>query len=1201
MDNNNHNTCKLPSEPIALIGSSCRFAGGVTSPSGLWKILSEPTDLARSVPANRFSVDGFYHRDPEHHGTTDAPRGYFLDGDHRVFDAQLFNITPKEAEAMDPQQRQALEIVYEAFESAGYSIQELAGQNIAVYTGVMTRDYDTLTSRDDLNASQYAATGNARSIISNRISYFFDLHGPSMTIDTACSASLVALHQAVQSLRSGEAPMACVVGVNLMLTPEQFIAESKLHMLSPSAHCQMWDAKADGYARGEGVSAIFLKPLSRALADGDHIQAVIRETGVNSDGRTKGITMPSSTAQSSLIRQTYQKCGLDPNNADHRPQFFEAHGTGTPVGDPIEARAIAEAFFPPSINGTLIDHEQRKLLVGSVKTVIGHTEGAAGLAGMLKVIQAMENGCIPPNLHLTDLNPAVSSFLQHLEVPTKSVLWPAPPAGQPRRASVNSFGFGGTNAHTIVEKYDPKIHNSLFIPSFQAGLYTPLISSTSKISLPLVFSAASEKSLVATLKLWRQFLADNPTTNDQALGWHLYRHRTAHSFRTAIEADGIPSAVEKLDKLIASGKKQNKIGHRSRQHSIVPKVLGIFTGQGAQYVNMSKELFQTNSVYRATIKELEQVLRSCPDPPDEGLLQKELLAEKESSRLGKAQVSQVLCTALQIALVDLLASLGVKFHAVVGHSSGEIAAAYAAKRLSRQDAILIAYYRGKYTHLARSSTQGPGGMLACSLPEPQVSALCSRPEYQNKLFIAASNSPTLTTLSGDLDAIQQAMSELKAQGTFVRQLHVDVAYHSPHMQEPVMAYSKALSGCDIQPLPHGQGPIWVSSVYRHPQEMTDLANQYWCDNMLSPVMFREALEAVLRTCGPFDCAIEVGPHPALKAPFQETMKSVVTPVNFPYLSVLDRTKNDRLTLAAFLGGMWTNFGPNAVNITKHVEDNQFEILASRLADAPTYAWDHSQVHWRESRLSEQYHFRKDAPHELLGVRTNDDTPSRLRWRNILKLEKLPWVEGHKFQGQALLPASAYCIMALDAALVLLDGRKASDIELEGLEFLSGITLEADAMGVETMFTLSVLPYVVGTSNNNNNPTDSSTVIEAEFDLDAVPVTSFAIPPMKKAFRGRVRITLDMSDNGRLPRRPQFDRAETLPVDVEAFYDMMQDVGLEYTGPFKALKSLDRRLNYARGTLDLRHASETTELVVCPAMLDSCFHTTFATFSSPGDK
>lgn len=1232
-DTNNNNPTTTPDEPIAVVGSSCRFAGGVASPRGLWEVLVAPADLARPVPAARFHVDAFSHRDPEHHGTTDAPRGYFLAGDHRVFDAHLFHITPKEAEAMDPQQRHALEVLYEAVEAAGYPLARLAGEPVAVYTGVMTRDYDTLTARDDLNASQYAATGNARSILANRLSYFFDLHGPSMTIDTACSASLVALHQAVQALRAAEVPLACVVGVNLILTPEQSIAESKLHMLSPSAHCQMWDARADGYARGEGVSAIVLKPLRCALADGDRIQAVIRETGVNSDGRTKGITMPSATAQSALIRQTYQKCGLDPDNPDHRPQFFEAHGTGTPVGDPVEARAIADAFFPAENEATLTTEEAKKLLVGSVKTVIGHTEGAAGLAGLLKVMQAMDHGCVPPNLHLHEVNPAVAPFLQHLQVPTKAVQWPAPPAGQPRRASVNSFGFGGTNAHVIVEKYDPEVHNPLFTTctpvSFQeleteavgsTSLISPLISPEHepKAALPLVFSAATQKSLAATLQQWRQFLADNPTMSYEALAWHLYHHRTAHPFRAAIVAGAVPSAVEALDKLIASGKQDNnKIGHQSsgkqQQYSATtgttapPKVLGVFTGQGAQYVHMSKGLFQSNPVYRATIQALDQVLQSCPDPPaDDRFLQNELLADEAASRLGTAHVSQVLCTALQLALVDLLASLDVRFHAVVGHSSGEIAAAYAAQRLSRRDAILLAYYRGKYTHLAGGlkNNSDPdsavirGGMLACALTAPQASALCARPEYQDKLFIAARNSPTLTTLSGDRDAVQRAVAELQAQSTFARPLRVDVAYHSPHMRAPVVAYSKALAACGIQP--HGQqpgGPFWFSSVYgsHHREDMpSDLANQYWCDNMLRPVLFQDAVEAAVQTCGPCDCAIEVGPHPALKAPFQETTKAAAASAAIPYLSPLDRTQDDRLALAAFFGAMWTRFGPHAVNFFRHVQDTQPELLlAARVlhADLPTYAWDHSHVHWRESRLSEQFHFRTAAPHELLGVRTSDDTPARLRWRNILKLDKLPWAEGHKFQGQALLPASAYCVMALDAAQVLLGGRAATVVELEGLEFLSGIALEADSLGVETLFTLSVL------SEDNAS---SATRIEAEFDLESVPLTSFAIPPMKKTFRGRVRITLDA--NARLPRRQaSLARAETLPVDVAAFYHMMEGVGLEYTGPFRALKSLDRRMNFAKGTLDLRHTAETTGLVVSPAMLDSCFHATFATFSSPGDK
>lgn len=316
----------MPPEPIALVGSSCRFSGDATSPSKLWELLANPTDLSRSVPSTRFSATAFFHEDAEHHGTTDSPHGYWLDEAVDKFDAAFFNISKKEAEAMDPQQRLLLEVVYEALESAGYSLSRFAGRSVGVYTGVMTTDYRSLSERDELNASQYAATGNAGSIIANRISYFYDFHGPSMTVDTACSASLVALHQAVLGLRAGETEMACVAGVNLMLTPEQFISESDLHMLSPTGHCQMWDAGADGYARGEGVVAIFIKTLRQALADGDSIQAVIRHTGVNSDGKTQGITMPNPAAQAPLIQQTYQGSGLDPRNPNHRPQYFEAHG-----------------------------------------------------------------------------------------------------------------------------------------------------------------------------------------------------------------------------------------------------------------------------------------------------------------------------------------------------------------------------------------------------------------------------------------------------------------------------------------------------------------------------------------------------------------------------------------------------------------------------------------------------------------------------------------------------------------------------------------------------------------------------------------------------------------------------------------------------------------------------------------------------------
>lgn len=323
-------------EPIAIIGSGCRFPGGSNTPSKLWELLRDPVDVQSEIPPSRFNVDGFYHPDNMHHGTSNVRHSYFLTEDHRVFDAQFFGIKPVEAHSIDPQQRLLLETVYESLEAAGLTIDELQGSQTAVYVGLMCADYADLLGRDTNYFPTYFASGTARSIMSNRISYFFDWRGPSMTIDTACSSSLVAVHQAVQLLRSGESRVAIAAGANLLLGPEQYIAESKLKMLSPSGRSRMWDEKADGYARGDGIASVVLKALSAALEDGDHIECIIRETGINQDGRTKGITMPSAGAQAALIEATYAKAGLDLSKRGDRPQYFEAHGTGTPAGDPVE-------------------------------------------------------------------------------------------------------------------------------------------------------------------------------------------------------------------------------------------------------------------------------------------------------------------------------------------------------------------------------------------------------------------------------------------------------------------------------------------------------------------------------------------------------------------------------------------------------------------------------------------------------------------------------------------------------------------------------------------------------------------------------------------------------------------------------------------------------------------------------------------------
>ncbi|KAI0880191.1 beta-ketoacyl synthase domain-containing protein [Annulohypoxylon maeteangense] len=1180
------------SEPVAVVGSSCRFAGGATSLAKLWEVLCEVPDLSQEVPPGRFNAAAFYHPDGEYHGTTNSIKAYWLQQDHRVFDTSMFNITPKEAEAMDPQQRMVLEVVYEAMESAGYTLDVYYGKNVSVFSGVMTGDHDVLSQRDELSTSQYYATGNARSIISNRISYFFNFQGPSMTIDTACSSSLVALHQAMLSLRSGESTMACVTGVNLMLTPEQFLVESSLHMLSPTGKSRMWDASADGYARGEGVAAILLKPLSQALADGDQIMAIIRDTGVNSDGRTKGITLPNPDAQSSLIKETYKKAGLDSINPEDQCQYFEAHGTGTPAGDPREAEAICNAFFDPSTRAAS-SANTNEIMVGSCKTVLGHTEGAAGLAGLLKVIQAMRHGSVPPNLHFTSINPNVKPFYTGLKIPTSLVPWPQPPAGQPKRASINSFGFGGANAHVIVESYEPHIHDSIYQQrqkkEKEESFQHQCVDDKTSLYLPLLLSASSQVSLRAVVSSYREYLLQHPHVGHDQLAWAVFSRRTALPYRLAVSASSRSQTLEAFEKILGESSSSSNVGSRNKAVNGRPKILGIFTGQGAQWATMSSSLFRNNEIYRNTIRGLDQVLRSSSQPPD-WTLEGQILAEGGASLVNIAAVSQPLCTAVQIGLVDLLKSLNICFHTVIGHSSGEIAAAYVAGRISARDAILISYYRGHLARLASSPEGRKGGMLATGISEKEAFKFCEAPIFDGRLHVAASNSPSSVTLSGDLDTIQKAHEELTKERKFSRILVVDSAYHSPHMIKPAAEYIKALQASDIRLNSQGNETVWVSSVHgRTMNEDEELGAEYWRDNMVNMVRFHDAVVNAISQHGPFDCALEVGPHPALKGPFTQTAKSLGHELQ--YSSPLDRTKDDTLAFSDFLGFLWSHYGPKEINLDRYIEQALSPIdLNSRIADLPTYPWDHSQLHYRESRISRQFHFKTAPPHELLGVRTRDDNEHEMRWRNLLKADKLSWVEHHSFQGHALLPASAYCIMALDAARCLIKTESVSLVELRDMQIVSGINIERDFMGTEVLFTLAVLPQSEGYDKNAS--------IEADFTLASCPADGTTA--MRKNMTGRLQIYLGEPTLDALPPRSGSE-AETFPTTPEAFYKMMEETGLTYTGPFRALDSIRRRYNYCSATLKRWHPEDSTTLQISPATLDSCFQSAFLTYAFPGDK
>ncbi|KAF5549422.1 polyketide synthase [Fusarium phyllophilum] len=1160
-----------PGEPIAVIGSACRFPGGASSPSKLWSLFQSPKDCLRDFPKDRLNLEAFYNKDGEHHGATDVcNKGYLLEEDSRLFDASFFNVNPAEADGMDPQQRLTLETVYESLEAAGHTIEEMQGSLTAVYLGVMTGDYHDILSRDPEVINRYHPTGTSKSILSNRVSYYFDLRGPSVTMDTACSSSLAALHFATQSLRSGESITAIAIGVNLIFDAAGYVAESKLHMLSPTSRSRMWDAGADGYARGEGVASVILKPLSEAIRCGDHIECIVRETGMNSDGRTTGITMPSAAAQSALIRRTYQNAGLDP--IKDRPQYFEAHGTGTLAGDPVEARAIRQSFFAEDETSS---EDAEKLYCGSIKTVIGHTEGCAGLAGLLKASLAVQNAIIPPNLLFNTLNPSIKPFYDRLQVPTTALPWPEVHSG-PRRVSLNSFGFGGTNVHAIVENYQPD---------------DPCTAKVSeKFVGPLVISAETESSLATTVGKYAEFIRSNPYVNLEDVAFVTQTRRSVFSRRAFFSSENRDKLLEFLDSAVETSKTGAEIGIQAPSSSSEPPaILGIFTGQGAQWASMGRTMIETSSQFRESMQKCQDALRDIPDAPMWSLMD-ELMASEETSRIGEAAISQPLCTATQIAIVDVLASAGVHFDAVVGHSSGEISAVYAAGLLSAIDAMRIAYYRGLYAKHASGPSGAKGSMMAVGMGSEDATAFCDQEQFNGRISLAASNSPSSATISGDEDAILEAKEILDEQKTFTRLFKVDTAYHSHHMRACAEPYLESLKACNITVNTPSSNCIWVSSVYGNADMLDDeddlsaLSGQYWIDNMVRPVLFSEALECSLWRAGPFNLSLEIGPHPALKGPASQTMKTALGHI-LPYATFLRRGYDDVEAFSGGIGYVWAYLGSHVDFAGYHKAIHGPEVDKPRMIKGlPSYTWNHNKVHWKESRLSRRYRLAEKAPHELLGRRTPDDSEFEIRWRNILRLNELPWIRGHAFQGMALFPTSGYMAMAIQAAMEIAGSRPVKLVEIRDLVIPRALTIEENNPGIESIFSVKKIGGHV-----------DEDVFYGEFSCHTCPAE--AEGTLERNCTGLITIDLgEPTDYDLPPRAP--GKSGITPVDTQEYYDSLLNIGLNYQGLFRGLKSVQRTMGYATTNATWDKSEVGDQYIMHPGPLDVAFHSIIAAMCTP---
>ena len=950
-----------------------------------------------------------------------------------------------------------------------------------------------------------------------------------------------------------------------------YIAESKLHMLSATGRSRMWDADADGYARGEGFASVVLKRLSSAIQDGDHIECIIRETGVNQDGRTTGITMPSNTAQTALIKETYAKAGLDIKNLRDRPQFFHAHGTGTPAGDPQEAEAISRAFPHSS------KQETDKLYVGSIKTVIGHTEGTAGLASLIGSSLAVQHRVIPPNMHFDNLSENVAPFYNGLEICRNARPWPFVMPGQPRRASVNSFGFGGTNAHAIIESYESEKKHVTEVPLFT----------------PLTLSAASERSLRALLASYSEYLRSTDGLDIRNLAWTLQSRRSTLPFRTAVPGRTIEALGSGIDsQLRQSEENKTDVGVRAA-NTTNPRILGVFTGQGAQWATMGRELIRNSPYVSDLVAMLDRSLAELPEN-DRPLwsIKGELCADASHSGIGNASLSQPLCTAVQIVLVNLLRSAGIRFQAVVGHSSGEIGAAYAAGFISATDAIRIAYYRGVYARLARSQNGKKGAMMAVGTTLEDARAFCDQEELQGRLVVAASNSPASITLSGDEDAVDEAIEVFKDEQKFARRLNVDTAYHSFHMEPCSVPYLKSISGCRTK-IESANDTAWFSSVLPG-QRMTvaALTDKYWVDNMVNPVMFSDAVAAAVLETGSFDFAIEVGPHAALKGPCLTCIEEASGTAGTPYSSLLSRGMNDVEALSGALGFLWMHFGPSSVDFDTYDSlvsgSTEPRVLA---VDLPSYPWDRQRTYWSESRISGSFRTHEVSPHPLIGAMcTESTTPQEVQWRNLLRKKEIPWLDGHKLQGQIVFPASGYAAMAVEAALILAKERTVTLVEIQDLTIGRAMAFNDDTSTVETLLSLELATSASELSHSGS--------LEANFRSYSCPQGEQS---MSLNANGRILLHFGDTKESILPSvlsKP----INMVSVDVERFYISLERLGYNYSHPFRGITALKRKVDSAMGTLvNPRQVSWEEKMLIHPGMLDTAFQTIFAAYCSPGDN
>nr|QKW94320.1 short-chain dehydrogenase/reductase SDR [Stigmatella aurantiaca] len=1120
-------------EPIAIVGLSCRFPGA-EGPDAYWSLLHRGEPSITEVPTERWNIHTLYDADPDAPGKMSTRYGGFLDQVDR-FDAPFFGISPREAALMDPQQRLLLELSWEALENAGLSPDALYGSPSGVFVGVCTSDYCRMALQNVENVTAYLGTGNATSVAAGRLAYTFGFNGPCLSLDTACSSALVAVHYAGESLRRGECRVALAASVNLILAPEITAAFSKARMMAPDGRCKTFDELADGYVRSEGVAVLVLKTLSAAKADGDRILAVIRGSAINQDGASSGLTVPNGPMQAALVRRALARAGVKPGEVD----YVETHGTGTALGDPIEVGALAEVFGPGR-------PQDQPLLLGSAKTIVGHTEIAAGMAGLFKVILALQHETVPGYPTLGALSSRIPWKDLPVAVPRQPVVWPR--GKRARIAGVSSFGFSGTNAHLVIEE-PPR---------------PPPAAPDSQSAHLLCLSARTPEALAAMAGRYAAWLEQHPDASLDAVTWTTNTGRARFSQRLAVVADG-PSSLR--DKLSAFARTRTASG-KDVQLGVAPAMEGrlafLFTGQGSQFAGMGRELHDLHPAFRATLVRCEELLAAHLDLP-----LREILWGEHSGLLNQTKYTQPALFALEVAMANLWQSWGVRPSFVMGHSVGELAAACAAGLFDLEDGLKLIAARGRLMQ----SLPGGGAMAVVLSGRDAVAPVVAA--WGEQLSIAAFNAPDQTVISGKRDAVLAACEQLGQQGIRNRGLlDVSHAFHSALMR-PILDELRAVA----ETVTFRRPTLGIISNVTGTVAGEELATPaYWVEHVLAPVDFMAGVRTL--EANRVAALLEVGPSATLVG----LATACVEPGRFVTVASLRAKATPWPQMLEAAAKLFTH--GLAVDLGKAGRCDQ--PTPPRIA-LPTYPFQR-QSYWIHRADGSTPMAVSGEHHPLLGRRLRNAAlpPGDLLFESALSASSPAYLRHHRVYGKVVVPAAGYVAMAL-AGLRQEDPQ--ASLSLSNVAVQTALVLTPDA---ETV----VQTHLAGAGDHRYRfkilsaaSEDASTWrTHVTGEVEVTPSGSQPLAPV---------------DAARVHQRFN-EGSERL--DTDAFYARYATLGLGYSGEFRAVVDLRRLAGEGVQSPEILariqppgvSRDDAAAHAIHPAVLDGCFQAVGAMVAEPAD-